>query len=135
MTLLRGHFAWMLIADCPPAELAERLAHLAADGLVVSVLPIADDGHEADSPQPYVLSVHGADRPGIVAAVTGILAEHDGNIVDLSTRLGSSGMYLLVAEVVLPPGLDVGRLGGQLSEVGRRLGVDVSLRPIDSDMF
>jgi len=44
MTLLRGHFAWMLIADvdAAPDALAARLAHLAADGLVVPVVADPD---------------------------------------------------------------------------------------------
>jgi glycine cleavage system transcriptional repressor len=137
MTLLRGHFAWMLIADvgAAPDVLAARLAHLAADGLVVSVLPVAADapyGHDAGR---YLLSVHGADRPGIVAGVTTTLAKHGGNITDLSTRLGPGGLYVLVAEVSLPADVDVVALGAQLAEAGRVLGVGVSLRPADPDVL
>lgn len=137
MTLLRGHFAWMLIADVSVAvdELASRLAHLADDGLVVSVLPVgADEPYGADAGS-YLLSVHGADRPGIVAGVTATLAAHGGNITDLSTRLGPGGLYVLVAEVSLPADVDVVALGSQLAEAGRALGVGVSLRPADSDVL
>jgi glycine cleavage system transcriptional repressor len=135
MTLLRGHFTWTLIVDLDSTaeELGARLAHLGADGLVVSVLPVGPE--EAPGEAGYILSVHGADRPGIVAGVTATLAKHGGNITDLSTRLGHGGMYLLVAEVSLPPGVDVVALGSQLSEVGRNLGVGVSLRPADSDVL
>jgi len=136
MTLLRGNFAWMLVADvaAPAEELAARLAHLAADGLTVSVLPVGEDPDVAADAQ-YVLSVHGADRPGIVAAVTAALAAHGGNITDLSTRLGRGGLYLLVAEVTLPPGADVAELTARLSETGRSLGVGVALRPAESDVL
>jgi glycine cleavage system transcriptional repressor len=82
-----------------------------------------------------VLSVHGADHPGIVAGVTSTLAAHGGNITDLSTRLGRGGMYLLVAEVALPTDVDVVELGAELARVGRDLGVEVSLRPADSDVL
>ena len=136
MTLLRGHFAWMLIADVavPAEELAGRLAHLAEDGLTVSVLPVGqDEPYGGDS--GYLLSVHGADRPGIVARVTSTLAAHGGNITDLSTRLGAAGMYVVVAEVTLPPDVDVVALGAQLAEVGHDLGVGVSLRPADPDLL
>jgi glycine cleavage system transcriptional repressor len=137
MTLLRGHFAWMLIADvaAPADDLAARLAHLAGDGLVVSVLPVSEDapyGHDAGH---YMLSVHGADRPGIVAGVTAALAAHGGNITDLSTRLGPGGLYLLVAEVTLPSDVDVVALGEELAGAGRQLGVGVSLRPADDDVL
>ena len=64
MTLLRGHFTWTLIADLAanPTELADRLAHLSADDLVVSVLPVGPEEGAADR-AGYLLSVHGADRP------------------------------------------------------------------------
>lgn len=137
MTLLRGHFAWMLIADVDTDadSLAARLAHLRADGLVVSVLPVASDEPYGSDAVRYMLSVHGADHPGIVAGVTAALAAHGGNITDLSTRLGPGGLYLLVAEVALPADVDVVALGAQLAEAGRELGVGVSLRPADSDVL
>ena len=137
MTLLRGHFAWMLIADLdvPAEQLAARLEHLRADGLVVSVLPVGAEEPQPGDHRSYVLSVHGADRPGIVAAVTATLAKHGGNITDLSTRLGHGGLYLLVAEVTLPPDVDVVALGAQLADAGKHLGVGVSLRPADSDVL
>ena len=136
MTLLRGHFAWMLIADVavPAPALAERLAHLGEDDLTVSVLPVGDDAAQAGA-AGYLLSVHGADRPGIVARVTAAVAAHGGNITDLSTRLGMGGMYVAVAEVTLPADVDVVALGAELAGVGRELGVGVSLRPADSDLL
>ncbi len=73
--------------------------------------------------------------PGIVARVTGTLAEHGGNITDLSTRLGPHGLYLLVAEVELPDTVDVVSLGSQLAEAGRELGVEVHLRPAETDVL
>jgi glycine cleavage system transcriptional repressor len=135
MTLLRGHFAWMLVAEVSvQAEvLAGRLAHLASDGLTVSVLPVEEEHHAGAEALPFVLSVHGADRPGIVAALTAVLAARGGNITDLSTRLGPGGLYLFVAEVSLPTGVDVPALGVELAQVGHSLGVGVSLLPVESD--
>lgn len=137
MTLLRGHFAWMLIAtiEHTPAMLASALHPLTDDGLMISVLPISEDPQRVAEPASYLLHVHGADRPGIVAAVSAILAKHGGNITDLSTRLGSRGMYVLVAEVALPKDIDVVSLGEQLGQVGHDLGVGVSLRPSESDVL
>lgn len=136
MTLLRGHFAWMLIADVADvSELRRRLDPLGADGLVVSVLPLAPDAGYQGPRDPYVLTVHGADRPGIVAAVTATVAKHGGNITDLSTRLGAGDFYVLVAEVLLPSDVDVVALGSQLDHDGADLGVGVSLRPADSDLL
>ena len=136
MTLLRGHFAWMLIADVAASaeDLSARLAHLTEDGLTVSVLPVGED-EPYRGEAGYLLSVHGADRPGIVARVTSILAIHGGNIVDLSTRLGAAGMYVALAEVTLPASVDVVALGAELAEAGHELGVGVSLRAADPDLL
>ena len=99
------------------------------------MLPVGRGRRLRRPSRAYLLSVHGADRPGIVARVTATLAEHGGNITDLSTRLGPHGLYLLVAEVSLPPDVDVVALGAQLADAGRELGVEVHLRPAESDVL
>ena len=72
MTLLRGHFAWTLLvaSDSPAEDVAARLAHLVAEGLVVSVLPVPDPAGAQVEGSAYLLSVHGADRPGIVSGLS-----------------------------------------------------------------
>ena len=104
MTLLRGHFAWTLVvgAEATAREVASDLSFLESDGLVVSVLPVTDEAPERDEDlQSFVVSVHGADRVGIVAAITGAIASYGGNITDLQTRLGG-GLYVVVAEADFP---------------------------------
>jgi glycine cleavage system transcriptional repressor len=80
----------------------------------------------------HVLSVHGADRPGIVGGLTGVVAAAGGNVTDLTTRL-AGGLYVLLAEVRLGPSCDVAVLEQQLRDEAERLGVDVSLRLLDTD--
>jgi len=134
MTLLRGHFAWTLVvsAESDVADVQARLAHLADEGLVVSVLPMPDADAAAVAGPAYLLSVHGADRPGIVSGLTGVVAAAGGNITDLTTRLGS-GLYVLVAEVALPEGTDVDALTARLDAEAARLGVRATLHPADVD--
>jgi glycine cleavage system transcriptional repressor len=137
MTLLRGHFAMVLVAsaDVTPAEAEQALAPLAGDGsLLVSVREVpAEEPHEPLG-STYLLSVHGADRPGIVSTVTAVVAETGGNITDLSTRL-SGELYVLVAEVDLPGAVDPEQLSRDLATVGADLGVEVSLRVLDPDVL
>ena len=76
--------------------------------------------------------MHGADRLGIVARLTEVVAAAGGNITDLTTRL-SGDLYVLVAEVELPPTTPPGELSAQLSTAAEELGVDVSMRPIERD--
>jgi glycine cleavage system transcriptional repressor len=134
MTLLRGHFAWTLIVDlaADAAAATSRLGFLRDEGLVVSVLPVPEESAPAAVGSAHLLSVHGADRPGIVSAVTRVIAEAGGNVTDLTTRLGGE-LYVVVAEVDLPAGVDPGALSERLRSTAAELGVDAVLRPADAD--
>ncbi|WP_432901158.1 glycine cleavage system protein R [Micromonospora matsumotoense] len=135
MTRLRGHFAMTLICVGPTAvEVEAALTPLAADGqLLATVRAVTPDGTTTPAGEPYVLAVHGADRMGIVAAMTRVVAESGGNVTDLSTRLAGS-LYVVVAEVDLPLG-SADDLTGRLSGVAADLGVGFSLRPADPDLL
>jgi glycine cleavage system transcriptional repressor len=136
MTLLRGHFAMTLIVACSrtAAEVDEALRPVTTDsGLVVSVREVPPEASVATG-LPYLLTVHGADRPGIVSAVTRLCADVDANITDLATRL-SDDLYLLIAEVDVPPSVDVAALTERLLVVARELGVEASLRPAEADVL
>jgi glycine cleavage system transcriptional repressor len=137
MTLLRGHFAMMLICAGPPAppEVEKALEPLTADGsLQVTAREVPPEQDPGAAGAPYVLTVHGGDRPGIVSAVTRELAAAGGNITDLTTRLTGS-LYALVAEVELPADVDVDALTGRLASTGETLGVGVTLRPQETDVL
>jgi glycine cleavage system transcriptional repressor len=137
MTILRGHFAMTLLVatDAQAAAVDEALAPLSADGsLLVSVRGVPPEDAAAPLGTSYVLSVHGADRTGIVAGLTRVLAEAGGNITDLTTRLAGD-LYVLVAEVDLPPAVDVAVLADRLGETAQALGVEVALRPAEPDVL
>jgi glycine cleavage system transcriptional repressor len=136
MTRLRGHFAMTLIcsARASAAEIESALKPLAADGqLLVTVRDVGPDESATSRGVPFLLSVHGADRLGIVASVTRVVADFGGNVTDLSTRLAGP-LYLLVAEVDLPEEA-VDELTSRLAEVAAELGVDVTLRPAGADVL
>ena len=80
----------------------------------------------------HLVTVHGADRLGIVARLTGAMAAAGGNITDLTTRL-TGDLYVLVAEVDLPPAADAAQLRAALTDAGRELGVDVTMRRVEND--
>jgi glycine cleavage system transcriptional repressor len=135
MTLLRGHFAMTLICagDTTVSAIEQALTPLSADGsLTVSVREMPADSEAPPLGQPYLVTVHGADRLGIVAQLAGVVADAGGNITDLTTRLAGD-LYVLVAEVDLPDGSDVSVLKRMLGEVAAQLGVDASLRPVERD--
>jgi glycine cleavage system transcriptional repressor len=132
MTLLRGHFAMMLICS-GPVEVSVIRPALADLDLVISVGEAPPPGVIAAG-VPYTLIVHGADRLGIVAAVTSAVAGAGGNITDLTTRLAGE-LYVLTAELTLPDSADVAALRATLEQVGRDLGVEVTLHAADADLL
>ncbi len=137
MTLLRGHFAMTLICvgRAGADEVETALQPMTADGnLIVTVRHAPPETAGAAPGTPFTLLVHGADRLGIVATVTGVLARAGGNITDLTTRL-SGTLYLLSAEVDLPSDVDTDELMAELDEVAERLGIDVTLRTAEADVL
>jgi glycine cleavage system transcriptional repressor len=135
MTRLRGHFAMTLVCTGPAAaEVEAVLAPLADDGqLLATVRAVGGDAERISPGEPYLLAVHGADRLGIVAAVTRVVAEAGGNVTDLTTRL-TGPLYVVVAEVDLPPGTADG-LAARLAETATGLDVEVTLRRAESDVL
>jgi glycine cleavage system transcriptional repressor len=138
MTILRGHFAMVLLVSiaAPHDAVEAELSTLTGDGtLEVSVREIAAERDVAPTDMaPYLLSVHGADRPGIVSEVTAVVASAGGNITDFSTRL-TGELYVLAAEVDLPNAADVDALRARLARVSEALDVEASLTVLDSDVM
>jgi glycine cleavage system transcriptional repressor len=141
MTRLGGHFAMVLVVEVPGGEDAAALEAAIAgetDGLTVTVRTIDDveDVHAGGS--AWAVTVHGADRPGIVHRVTALLADHRANIVDLSTRRLTTDAgtgYVVLLEIELPDDADVDGLGNDLEALGADLGVDIHLRPDEADVL
>jgi glycine cleavage system transcriptional repressor len=134
MTLLRGHFAMTLICsgEASAAEIESALAGLADESLTVSVREVPGEPEAASEGALYLVTVHGADRLGIVARLTSVVAHAGGNITDLTTRL-SGDLYVLLAEVDLPRSVDPLDLETTINQVSAELGVDASLRPLEGD--
>jgi glycine cleavage system transcriptional repressor len=102
-------------------------------GLRVTVTPVTDEELDPQGAH-YVLTLHGADRPGIVAAIAELLADAGCNITELTTRLTGT-LYVLVCEVDLPQAVDVGDLGTRLDALGEQLGVHVALHAAEADVL
>ncbi len=135
MTLLRGHFAMMLLCrgEVATADIERALSPLTAGGdLDVVVRPVTDRPDAYATGSSWVLTVHGGDRPGIVSAVVGEVAASGGNVTDLTTRLAGD-LYLLVAELDLPPTADASAVEAAIAAAARRMGVDATLRPAEAD--
>jgi glycine cleavage system transcriptional repressor len=116
----------------PAAEVEAALSPLVEDGLAVTVREIEEEAEQPALGDPYLVTVHGADRLGIVARLARVIAAAGGNITDLTTRLAGD-LYVLIAEVDLPVGTDVDALGVTIKRVAAELGVEAGLRPVERD--
>jgi glycine cleavage system transcriptional repressor len=137
MTLLRGHFAMVLLVRTgASAEVVEGALHSVSAGgsLVINARVLGDPARSQVRGPTYGLRVHGADRPGIVATITAVVARHGVNIVDLDTRL-VQGLYVMTAELQLPSESVAVGLEAELQGAAGELGVDVHLSPIDDDLL
>ena len=133
MAILRGHFAMTLIVEgAGGPELDADLAQLGLEAY--SVAEVAEAAANRRSEPTAVVSVHGADHPGIVAAVTRVLADADVNVCDLQTRLARE-LYVMIIDVAVPPEPGLEALDARLQAVAAEQGVALTLRPVDADVL
>lgn len=143
MTILRGHFAMMLVVQAPAAmataELESALdAPASSFDLVIAVRPIDDDVGAPAEGDPWTVAVYGADRPGIVHGVAAMLAELGINIVDLSTRFvgpPDEPVYAMLLDVRLPARTKPQDMGKRLAQLSAELGVECSMNPAEADIL
>ena len=140
MTILRGHFAMVLVVSGPESldvdELRRDLEEVGRelDLEAISLAEVADAAGAPPAPT-HIVAVYGADHPGIVHAAARAVADAEANIADLNARLsgeGGSTLYVLMMEVTADPER-VDALREALEAVGRREGVEVSLRELEHD--
>jgi glycine cleavage system transcriptional repressor len=138
-TILRGHFAMMLVVRPPDALDAPRLEQeLKRVGDEMGVIATARPVDEANSDvawPTHIVSVYGADKPGIVFRVGEVLASAGANITDLTSRVTGSDehpVYALMLEVQMT---EPATVEGALDTLKAELGVDVTVRPLDTDLL
>lgn len=142
MTILRGHFAMMLVVTGPPrlaaSELEARLGPVAGRlDLQVSVRAVHDAvTAAAGGGARYAAAVYGADRPGLVARISEALAAHQVNIVDLQTRVVGEPdpVYAMHFELEVPAGR-ADQVEADLRAAAAVLGVEVSFHPDDAEIL
>ena len=143
MSILRGHFAMMLVVAGPDGLAAAALESALAEAsgrleLVTVVRAIDDDVPTSPPGEAWSVSVYGADRPGIVHRFTSLLADAGVNVVDLDTRViggADRPVYAMVLDVTLPPGLAGPELADRLAALAADVGVECTVRPADVDIL
>jgi glycine cleavage system transcriptional repressor len=102
----------------------------------LSLAPI-EEGAPSGAEPSHILSIYGVDHPGILQAVSSVLAAEEANICDLATRVldpeSDQPIYAMIIEVAVPEGGDVSALERKLAEVCATQHVELSLRELESD--
>lgn len=134
MARLGGNFTIMLMVEAGVERVAieQSLMRTARDfGLQLHIDAIEGKLHAHAEPNIRVV-VHGADRPGIVAQVTGALAAQGFNILDLQSDVGGSSeqpIYIMMLQ---------GYAAGDLAELQAALaplrssGIEVRATAVDT---
>ena len=143
MAILGGHFTMMLIVSTPDdsdvlalrRELEETCGRL---GLGALTLEEVGDEHGLARPEAsHVVTVYGADHPGIVHSVATTLAQMGVNVIDVATHLveeeGEQSLYAMMMEVDLPQDVGPDRLEVELREVADRERLDLSIRAVEAE--
>lgn len=134
MVRLGGNFAVMLMVEGggDAAAIAALLQPVTGSlKLRLHVDPIEGALHRHQEPNAQV-TVYGADRPGIVAQVTGALAQAGFNILDLNSDVAGSRerpIYVMIIDGHVSGG--VAALETVLAPL-RRNGVEVRVTPLDT---
>ena len=138
-SILAGSFAMVLAVGVPDGTTTTDIEGALAptlDDLGLSAGVRACTGtHFTATGEQGVITVYGADRPGIVHGAAQALADHGVNVVVLSSRLvGNPPIYVLGIEVQLPADMTWGSLENCLRCDALR-GLDISVQPEDDGLL
>ena len=147
LSRLGGKFAGIAVVSIDGArvdDLNARLDPIRASGLLQIVSSPLDTGGHADSPvsvpddeRLITLQLIGADRPGIVSEIAGVLAANGVSIVEIESATSSAPMsaeLLFEASLLLsaPPALANDTLQSALEALANELMVDIELDGLDA---
>jgi len=136
-TSLQSQFVGIFIASAGGRVREEDLLRalrerLDPQGLFVHLRPVDPaDERPATPSEPYVITTIGPDRAGLVAGITGLLAQHGANITNLKavTRAERERTeFVMFYEVDIPVDTDRHAFRAALRERARELGLDVNLQ-------
>jgi len=137
MAVLRGRFTMMLIVQLEDSGLSRLKAALAEleqrTGLTVQSQVLSDEEAKHIPEEPdCVVTVSGADKAGIVFAVTDAMAELGVSVADVSTR-ARGDVYMMALEAVA--GEQLAALQDKLNTVADKLAVSIEVHELDDGVM
>jgi len=134
MAILGGEFALLLLlsGDDAAASAVERRAPALSEKLGLRVLLKRTDRGKHRDFLPYQIRVTGLDRPGIVLAVSEVLARRGVNVASLESRLAyaplsGTPMFVLEADLQIPSEVALAELRRELAKQCEEENLDLLL--------
>lgn len=144
-TMLAGEFAMILIVSHPrpfsKTRLHDELKPVCEElgmSLAVRTLHADEVTRQETSDEICMISVYGADQPGIVYRVTSELAALGINIMDLNTKLigtPEEPVYVMMLEAAIPEGQTAEGLEALLGDLKKELSVEIGVRIVTPVSF
>jgi len=138
-SILGGQFAMILIISHPQFtsrdSFGEAFQPLEEADLTVALRVLKPGGEVPPHFEGEIcmISVYGADRPGIVYRVAQVLGAKRINITDLNTKLVGSEqrpVYVMIIEAILPAGVSEQEVDVWMTPLREQLQVDINVRTI-----
>ncbi len=138
-SILGGQFSMILIISNPEIstkeEFSDTFKPLEEQNLSVYIRTLKPGGEirpELEG-ELCMISVYGADKPGIVYQVAKELGDRNINITDLNTKLvgdKQKPVYVMMLEAILPEDTEIEEVENWMEELKQRLQVDISVRSL-----
>lgn len=149
MTILEGEFAMIFLAALKTTRMYEQLLKQLEKlereaGLLINTKevkhPLKRGQKHGSGTSPWIISVSGKDRAGIVYRVAKILADQRLNITGLDSKIlgtGKKSAYALILEVDIPRRNVhlIPNLKNKFSKLEKEIGVTVAFNPVESSHF
>jgi len=132
-TVVWGWFTMIVCGTFPEDVAAADIATAVenAGDYRAIVLPHREGGAQAPGPgEPFVVTVKGDDKPGIVRRLTRCFSEKGINIDDVWFEV-HDGQFIVIFRVTMPPAVEPGDLRNELEAAARELNVSLVVRHQD----
>ena len=138
-SILGGQFSMILIISNPEIstkeEFSDTFSPLEEQNLSVYIRTLKPGGEIRSELEGELcmISVYGADKPGIVYQVAKEMGDRNINITDLNTKLvgdQKNPVYVMMLEAMLPENTEIEEVESWMEELKQKLQVDISVRSL-----
>lgn len=137
-TILQSVFGALLLVSVPEHLDEDALTKRLLDALAAMDLDIfvkrydgAATPGEKQSGHPFVITTVGPDKPGLVEAITGVLAGHDINVTNLKALFKGGkdpSNNVMIFEVDIPDSADLPEVRRKLKSAAGKLDLDINIQ-------